>query len=201
MTETELQNLINKLKKENEIPYVEAKVNLSDLNQIGKTISALANSASWKDQEYGYFIFGLKNDTWEVVGSGTKLENIKKGNEDGNFWLKKNGFNYKSDFEEYEFEIGGKRIYILRIKNCENQPLYFLGTEESKSTAYIREGQNNDLLQNFPDRLTYICSKKTNYDWSAQIYEGATMDDLDAEAVKKARKQATEKATGRKKEI
>ena len=64
------------------------------------------------------------------------------------------------DFEEYEFEIGGKRIYILRIKNCENQPLYFLGTEESKSTAYIREGQNNDLLQNFPDRLTYICSKK-----------------------------------------
>ena len=193
MTKADLQNLINKLKRENEIPWIEVKVNLSDLNQIGKTVSALANSASWKNQEYGYFIFGLKNETWEVVGSSTKLENIKKGNEDGNLWLKKNGFSYKSDFEEYEFEIKGNRIYVIKIKNCENSPLYFLGTEESKSTAYIREAQNNDLLQNFPDRLKYICSKKLNYDWSAQICEGATIDDLDEEALEMARNGYLEK--------
>jgi len=187
MTEEELKQIIEKLKQNDELPYIEAKVNLSDLDQIGKTISALANSASWKNEEYGYLIFGLKDKTWEVVGSSTKLENIKQGGEDGNLWLKKNGFDYKCDFEEYGFEIENKRIYALKIKNCENKPLYFLGTREAKSTAYIREGQNNNLLQNFPDRLISICSKKPNFDWSAQICEAATIEALDEKALVMAR--------------
>jgi|688.fasta_scaffold40423_3 ATP-dependent DNA helicase RecG len=193
MTEEELLKIIDNLKVTGEIPYVEAKSNLSDIHKIGKTISAISNSASWKDQEYGYFIWGLKDKTWDIMGTEFKLEKIKEGNLDGNLWLKERGFNYKCDFLENEFKIKNNRIYVLKIKNCGNEPLYFFHKDKQAWIAHIREGQNDDELKNFPERLKYICSKRVDYDWSAQICEGATVEDLDLEAVEIARNGYLEK--------
>ncbi len=205
MTENELVKIINKLKQENEITWIEAKSNLSDLHKIGKTISALANSASWKDEEYGYLVWGLEDNTWNILGTNFKLDKIKEGNLDGNLWLKERGFDYKCDFEEREFTIENERIYVLKIKNCFNEPLYFFHKDKQAWIAHIREGQNNDELKNFPERQTYICSKKVGFDWSAQICDGATLDDLDEEAIEKAKRGYVEKNyesdVDRKKEI
>jgi len=183
MSEDELKSLIHKLKQEDEIPYLEAKSNLSDLYKIGKTVSALSNSASWKNEEYGYLIWGLEDQTWQIIGTDFQLKKIKEGNLDGNLWLKDRGFDYKCDFEEFEFIIENKRVYGLKIKNCGNEPLYFFHKDKQAWIAHIREGQNNDELKNFPERLKYICSKKLNFDWSAGICEGATVENLDGEAV------------------
>jgi predicted HTH transcriptional regulator len=110
MTEEDLLKIIDNLKITDEIPYVEAKSNLSDIHKIGKTISAISNSASWKYQEYGYFIWGLKDKTWDIIGTEFKLEKIKVGNLDGNMWLKEKGFDYSCDFQEFEFVLDNKRI-------------------------------------------------------------------------------------------
>ena len=232
MTESELQNLINKLKQENEIPWIEVKDSLGDLVKIGETISALANSASWKNQEYGYLIWGLENDTWKFTNTKFDLKKKKKGNEDGWNWIlgktKKRVY-----FEEFEFNIKGNRIYVLKIKNCENDPVEF------DDISYIRIKSSNDKLKNHKEILRQILNKfdklkkenkinkkeigeiigkavkkiitkednlvnnetKPAYDWSAQVCEGATIQDLDKEAIEKAKKQAIEKATGSKKEI
>ena len=53
-------NLLNTLKsKGSEVPYIEAKDSLIDRKKIGETLSALSNSASYEDQEYGYMIWGI----------------------------------------------------------------------------------------------------------------------------------------------
>ncbi len=51
----------------------------------------------------------------------------------------------------------------------------------------IREGGNNDELYNYSERENYIRSKKIDYDWSAQICEGATVEDLDLESIQIAK--------------
>ena len=35
---------------------------------IGHDISALANGAALQDKDFGYFIWGVDNDTHEIVG-------------------------------------------------------------------------------------------------------------------------------------
>lgn len=77
MTEEELGNIILKLKQEDEIPWIEAKNGFGDLIKIGETISALANSASWKDEEFGYFIWGLEDKTWKILGTDFDLKRKK----------------------------------------------------------------------------------------------------------------------------
>lgn len=54
---TTLTSLIEKLKSHDELPYVEVKTNLDESEKISQTLSALANSASYHHQEYGYMIW------------------------------------------------------------------------------------------------------------------------------------------------
>ena len=193
MTENELIKIIDKLKKENEIPWIEAKHNLDDIIKIAQTISALSNSASWKDEEYGYFIWGLENKTWKILGTDLDLRN-------------ETTFSYKTElikqipkmwllaklqpsiyFEDFEFVLEGLRIYVLKIKNCGNKPIYF------DKIAYIRIDSHNQELLKYPDINKVILNKNKKLDWSAQICEGATVDDLDEEAILKIKKLWVEK--------
>lgn len=65
--------IINKIKELLEFPeermWFEFKENWYDPNQLGEYISALANSATYNNENYGYFIWGINNDTHEIVGT------------------------------------------------------------------------------------------------------------------------------------
>lgn len=54
-----------------------------------------------------------------------------------------------------------------------------------KGAAYVRVGSNLTKLKDFPDFVRQIYNSQK--DWSAEIVEGATIDDLDTDAIKKAR--------------
>ena len=184
MTEPELQVQIAKLKLNDELTYIEVKTGLDDIKKIGETISALSNSASWKGEEYAYFIWGIENNTWEIVGTKFDLNKDfiitrkeKKVKHNGKIWL----LNQTTYFEDFEIVLEGKRLYVLKINNCRIVPIYF------DKIAYIRIGSHNQELLRYPEIHRQILNKNQNSDWSAQICEGATIVDLDDEALELAK--------------
>ena len=65
-----------------ESSYVEFKRNKADSKSIGQYISALSNSAVLHDLSYGYLVWGIDDDTHEVVGTSFDPRASRVGNED-----------------------------------------------------------------------------------------------------------------------
>ena len=76
---------LRKLPKETE--WLEFKHNDGEPQEIGEYISALSNSAALEGQSTGYVIWGIDNNTHEVVGTTFDPDTTKKGNEDLESWL------------------------------------------------------------------------------------------------------------------
>ena len=62
-----------------EVEWVEFKVNNKEPARIAKYISALSNAAALCDRAYGYIVWGIKNDTHEIVEQILNTKRQKKG--------------------------------------------------------------------------------------------------------------------------
>ena len=158
MMTTELCDLIDdliSLPQENE--WVEFKASYNDLGTIGETISALSNGASLRNQANGYLVFGVNNDTQDIVGTKFHPKSAKKGNEEAEQWLIQR-LNSRIDFKVYEFKYNDKNMALFEIPASTKQPTRFL------NKAYIRIGSNVRELNEFPEKeksLWLKSSKKT----------------------------------------
>ncbi len=110
---------------------------------IGEDISALANSAVLAEKSYAYMIWGVKDETHEVVGTSVRLKELKKGSQELENWLRYLLSN-NADFEFQSTEIDGKHIEILFIAKAQNIPVTF------EKVIYIRSGSYTKKLQDFP---------------------------------------------------
>ena len=48
--------------------YLEFKSNYQDTDKLGRYISALSNGACLERQDFAYLYFGVKDETWDVIG-------------------------------------------------------------------------------------------------------------------------------------
>jgi ATP-dependent DNA helicase RecG len=193
MTEIELQNklqeLLNLYDETEVVEFKEANTNY-DFDKLGKYFSALSNEANLKKAKCGWLVFGV-NKEHKIVGSNyrTNLKDLHN--------LKKEIAKHTSNttfIEIYPLQTEYGRVILFQI------PPAPTGIPTSyKNHYYARNGEELTGLN--LEKIERIRSQNQNYDWSAQICEGATIEDLDEEAIKKAKKQAIEKATGRKKEV
>ncbi len=103
-----LQKLIA-LPKETE--WAEFKHNFHSPEEIGERISALANSSALLKEPFGYIVFGVEDETHQVVGTTFKAKQHKKGGEELEMWLL-NRLNPRIDVGCYEFEMGEKHILM-----------------------------------------------------------------------------------------
>lgn len=70
MEQSELEIQLNRLVAlPNESEWVEFKHNFHSKEEIGERISALSNSAALLGKPYGYVVFGVEDDTYNVVGT------------------------------------------------------------------------------------------------------------------------------------
>ena len=174
------QQLIKKIRKmiidfEDEVvEFKEARTNYS-FKDIGKYFSALGNEANIRGYKEAWLIFGVTNKK-ELVGTAYR--------QDGNLQnLKKEivgGTNERATFMEiYEVEIDGHRIVAFQIPPATRGiPTTWNGA------AYAREDENTCPLP--IDKMDLIRSQ-VGVDWSKEIVEGASFEDLDPEAVAYAR--------------
>lgn len=174
------QQLIKKICKmiidfEDEVvEFKEARTSYS-FKDIGKYFSALGNEANIRGYKEAWLIFGVTNKK-ELVGTAYR--------QDGNLQnLKKEivgGTNERATFMEiYEVEIDGHRIVAFQIPPATRGiPTTWNGA------AYAREDENTCPLP--IDKMDLIRSQ-VGVDWSKEIVEGASFEDLDPEAVAYAR--------------
>lgn len=154
MTQQQLIEVINELVKQpKESEWVEFKLNFHSVEEIGKRISALANGATIHNQDYGYLIFGVEDETHIIKGTTFKPKKRKKGNEEIEHWLAQR-LDPRIDFRIYEFAYDAQRnIVLFVIPSAQNKPVDF------SHTAYIRVGSITRKLAEFPEKERKIWRK------------------------------------------
>lgn len=160
---------LTSLPKENE--WIEFKHNFHGEDEIGKRISAIANSACLDNRAFGYLIFGVEDDSHNIVGTTFKPTHSKVGNEELENWLIQR-LSPRIDFRIYEFECDGKNVALFEIPAAENQPVCFT------NVAYIRIGSITRKLSDFPNKERKIWNNvKYNFETSIAI-EGCNAADV-----------------------
>ncbi len=164
-----------------ETEWLEFKRNRHMPNQLGQYLSALANGACVAGKPTGYLIFGVDDETHQVVGTGFDPYRTKaKGNQDLLPWLGA-GLHPNTGFEPRVANHPDGRVVLFEVGAARDQPVSFYGT------AYVRVGASNTELSRHPEKARAIWTRGT--DWSAEVCERARLDDLDPEALAKAREQ------------
>lgn len=174
-----LDRMIERNQKENR--YLEFKSNYQDAQHLGEYISALSNGACLDRQDYGYLFFGVDDDTLAIKGTTFDVTRQKaKGNQALSLYLKLY-VEPKIDFRFEEFLYHGKeRIVVMIVPAALGQPTCFMGM------PYIRIDSHVTSLAPYLDWIREIYN--SGHDWTAVIVPGATLSDLDAEAITEARK-------------
>jgi predicted HTH transcriptional regulator len=145
-TAEHLAALVNELRKQpKETEWIEFKCNRAVPKDIGEYISALANSAALVGRTNAYMVWGIDDDTHDIVGTDFDPSAVKKGNEDLENWLLRL-MTPKIDFRFYSFLIAGKRIVLLEVGAASRQPVRFEGQE------FIRVGSYKKKLKEFPEK-------------------------------------------------
>lgn len=167
------------------VEFKEAKTNYS-FNDIGKYFSALSNEANIRGYQEAWLIFGI-SDNKKIGGTEFRrqgsLQNLKKE--------LVNGTNERLTFMEiYELTMEGQRVIAFQI------PPAIRGIPTTwQGAAYARE---HESLCPLPMNKVDLIRSQIGMDWSKEIIEEATFDDLDPEAVKRARELFSKRQMDRK---
>ena len=167
-----LEILIDELVKyPNETPWLEFKHNNYNPEIIGEDISALANGATLEEKSFAYFLWGVDNKTHELVGTEHDLQNIKKGNEELENWLRGN-LSRNVDFEYQKVQKGNVSIGVLIIKSAIAQPVTF------RKIGYIRVGSYTKKMMEYPALQSRLWNRLHNIDFETQ----SALQNLDLQA-------------------
>lgn len=168
------------------IEFKEARTNYS-FNDIGKYFSALSNEANLRGLQEAWLVFGVSDDK-RYVGTEFRrqgnLQNLKKEIV--------NGTNERLTFLEiYELTIEKCRVIAFQI------PPAIRGIPTTwQGAAYARE---HESICPLPMNKVDLIRSQIGMDWSKEIVEDATIEDLDEEAIKKARELFSKRQSDRKK--
>lgn len=164
-----------------ELELVEFKHNFHSPEEIGEGLSALANAASLSNHEQAYLVFGVEDVTHKILGTTFFPRKQKaKGNEDLIPWLTRL-LSPKLNFCVDEVTMdSGKHLVIFTIPAALNRPVMFM------NNAYVRIGTYTKKLQDYPEKEAKIWRKQSP-DWSAEICDGASIEDLSPIALERAK--------------
>jgi ATP-dependent DNA helicase RecG len=194
MTEKSLHKILSDallLPAETEIvEFKEAKEGY-DFGKLGKYFSALSNEANLKGKSCAWLIFGVDN-SHKIIGSryrtGRKdLDSLKK--EIGDKTTQSISF-----MEIYELQTLQGRVVMFQIPAApQGIPVAFEGFYFGRI--------NESLVALNIEKIERIRNQAIGADWSKNIVPDATFDDLDKEAILKAREQYKKKHTKLAKDV
>lgn len=203
MTEQELQQyLLQRYPAENarcewkEMKNLKNSFNGKEGDDVVSYVSAIAN------MEGGELVIGVKNSTLEIVG--TDLSKLTFNGEQGNpenaaFKLVEQCVNLSSEglhIEEFITDDTSKIVWVIHIpKHKPRRPVYV----HRKAWQRIADS----LVPMTQEREQRILAEPSAFfgDWSANIVEGATIDDLDPDAIRLAREKYVEKFPAKAQEV
>lgn len=155
-------SLIERLRSyKNETEWIEFKHNNYDPEMIGKDISALANSAALCERDCAYMLWGIADDTHEIVGTDYNLQTLKVGKQEIESWLR-DMLSPNANFDFFSVDIDDKKVGILIIYRSASQTVMFRGVD------YIRIGSYSKKLSSYPQQQAKLWGKISNYRFEEQ---------------------------------
>lgn len=185
-TYEELKEIVLELIKNEENECVEFKraENDFDIDKLGKYFSAIGNEATLKNKQYGWIVFGIDDKTHEFINTkycyDDNFNNVKKQISD-------NTTDNITFIEVYSIKIDENRVVMFQVPAASGTPINW------KGFPYGRNGES--LVPLALNKIEQI-KATANYDWSRVIIDGATIDNLDIEAIIMARTQFKRKYKG-----
>ena len=129
---------------DDEQEWFEFKENWFQPEALGEYVSAMSNAASFHCRKNAYFIWGVNNDTHEIVGT-TFNQYCEFNKEPYQNYLARN-LSPSINFSFEEVVINGNRVVVLVIPAAKEIPTAF------KEKRYIRIGSSKASLKNYPKR-------------------------------------------------
>lgn len=142
-----LQSIVRELSKlPTEIEWVEFKCNYEDCERIAKYISGLSNAALLAGRPCAYMVWGILDETHEIVGTQFDYRKAKKGNEELEAWLARM-INPKVNFKFYNVDMwDDTKVVLLEIPCADSEPTKY------GSVGYIRVGTNLKPLLEYKEK-------------------------------------------------
>lgn len=138
-----LDILENLLLLEDEYECLDFKENWFNKDEIGEYISAVANGACLCGKEYGYIIWGVKDNSRDIVGTSINFDK-DINHEPYKHYLARN-LKPSIAFEVIEKEYQGKRIVMLQIPSSKSVQTKY------KDVSYFRIGSSKEKINKFPE--------------------------------------------------
>lgn len=156
----------------NETEWVEFKKDNKDPKLIGEYLSALSNSATLHNQQTAYLIWGIDDESHDIIGTKFKPKQEKIQSQELENWLAIN-LKPRIDFKIHEFTFKGKDIVLFEIPRASYVPIAF------QSVEYIRVGSCKQKLKDFPEKERELWSL-----FSRQPFEkGIALENITADEV------------------
>ncbi len=176
----DLDGLLSRLLAEWEsecVEFKDANDNFST-SEIGKYFSALSNEANLRERDAGWLVFGVHNRTRAIIGTDYRRERERLHGL--KHQIAQNTDPTVTFREIHEIDTAQGRVVLFEIPPAPRGiPIAWNGH------YYAREGESLGSLG--LAKLDEIRAQDAHDDWSAVICPEATLDDLDPEAVAKAR--------------
>jgi len=159
-----------------------------DTDKIGRYFSAMANEANLRSEDGAWLVFGVDNATRTVVGTdyrpeAERLQSLKiqiSGDTEPSITLR----------DIHALHTAQGRVLLLEIPAApQGMPIAW------KGHYYARAGES--LTHLGLDKLDELRGQVGAADWSAHQVAGATLADLDASALTKARESFAKKYANR----
>ena len=185
------EDLKSKLKQMMALPaeteWIEFKEAKNDyhFDELGQYFSALSNEANLMGQPAGWLIFGVTNKTPRLI-CGTKYRSTKPGLERLKVQISQHTNHQITFIDIHELIEPEGRVVLFQIPPA---PQGIPTTWNGVAYGRISERLSPLSLQ----EIERIRRQTALEDWSAQICEGATISDLDPQAIDFARTQFEEK--------
>ena len=176
----DIYEVFNELRYHHEDEVVEFKKaeNNFDFDDSGKYFSALSNEANLRDKAFAWLAFGVHDKTREILG--TSFKNSMKSLQKLKLDLSQHTTDNHTFREIYELKVEGRRVLLFQIPATPRGiPMAW------KGHFYARRGESLGALD--VGKYEEIRRQVVDEDWSKEIVEGATIDDLDHEAIALAR--------------
>ena len=186
MTPAEMTALLDRLLAdwENEVVEFKEAGDGYSTDKIGEYFSALSNEANLRGADAAWLVFGVKNNTRQVVGTPyrpepERLQSLK-------MQIAENAEPSATFSEILELAHPDGRVLLLKVPPAPRGiPIAW------KGHYYARSGESLDSLH--LSKLDEIRAQTLATDWTAVVVPSATIDHLDPAAIARARQGFTER--------
>jgi predicted HTH transcriptional regulator len=144
-----------------ETDWVEFKHNNADPKEIGEYISALANTATLKDKERAYVVWGVEDGTHKLVGTTFDPDTAKANNTELETWLRKRLSDY-ANFRFHKGTVDNCKVVLLEIDPAQ------VATVQFEYNAHLRVGSYKKKLKDFPALEVELWKKLNNAKFEEQ---------------------------------